>query len=126
MSQDHGHFIVPAKFYIATFVALLFLTVITVAVAQLDLGILNTPVALAIAVVKMTLVLLVFMNLYWDKGISTILVIGSFCCIATFFLLTFADVGFRGTITPIDKETFGTKSPVKLIKPGDKHDGKHH
>ena len=34
----HGHFVVPAAAYVAVFIALLVLTVVTVAVAQVDFG----------------------------------------------------------------------------------------
>lgn len=49
--------------YLAIFATLLILTGVTVGVAFVDLGALNTPVALAIAVVKATLILTFFMHL---------------------------------------------------------------
>ena len=45
-------FIIPLKYYIITLVALLILTVVTVLVAQVDLGFLNIYVAMGVAVVK--------------------------------------------------------------------------
>ena len=68
MSQNNHHFIPPLKYYIGTFLALLVLTIVTVAVAQVDLGVLNIPIALAIAVLKASLVLGFFMGLHWDNG----------------------------------------------------------
>jgi cytochrome c oxidase subunit 4 len=48
--------------YLSVFAALLVFTAITVWVAGVDLGPLNTPVALGIAVTKGTLVILFFMH----------------------------------------------------------------
>ena len=53
-NSDHnapGH-IIPFSYTLGTFIALLFLTVITVGVAQFDLGALDMPVALLVAGVK--------------------------------------------------------------------------
>ena len=50
--------VVPLKIYIAIFVALLVGTGLTVAAAYVDMGPLNTVVALSIAVVKALLVVL--------------------------------------------------------------------
>ena len=56
----------------AVFGALLFLTVITVAVTYVDLGTANLFVALLIAVIKGTLVVAFFMHLWWDSPFNTI------------------------------------------------------
>jgi cytochrome c oxidase subunit IV len=61
--QDH---VVPVTIYVAVFAALLVLTIATVAASRLDLGALNTPVALAIAITKATLVVLFFMHVRWS------------------------------------------------------------
>ena len=64
-----------------------------------------------------TLVLLFFMGLKWDKGISTVLVSGSIAAILIFFLLTYSDLGFRGTIFETDKGIHNINSPVKIVSP---------
>ena len=97
-NNHSSHFIVPVKYYIRTFIALLILTVITVAVSRVDLGILNTPMALFIALIKMSLVASFFMALRWEKGINPILALGSVIAVIIFFLFTFSDVAFRGDI----------------------------
>ena len=118
MSTDHHeHFIIPLKYYIGTFITLAIMTVITVAISRIDLGVLNTPVALGIACFKASLVLLFFMGLRWDKGISTVLVIGSIGIIIVFFLFTFSDIAFRDTFFKAESEIFGIKSPVKIVTP---------
>ena len=124
MSDDHGHFIIPIKYYIGTFIALLILTVFTVAISRVDLGFLNTPVAIGVASIKASFVLLFFMGLKWEKGISTVLIIGSMAAIFLFFLLTFSDLGFRGTIFESDKGIHNIDSPVN--KPSGKAHGSAH
>jgi cytochrome c oxidase subunit IV len=49
--------------YFGVFGALILLTFVTTGVAYLDLGVLNTPMALAIAVAKAFLVMMFFMHL---------------------------------------------------------------
>jgi cytochrome c oxidase subunit IV len=56
-----GH--VSQRTYFLVFGALMLLTFITAGAAYLDLGALNTPVALTIAIVKALLVMVFFMHL---------------------------------------------------------------
>ncbi|MDA1353474.1 MAG: cytochrome C oxidase subunit IV family protein [bacterium] len=121
--QNHSHHVIPVAVYAKTFIALLVLTALTVLASRVDLGILNTPLALGIALVKMSVVALFFMGLKWDKGISTILFVGAGVAIFIFMLLTFADFSFRGDISAEEGSTFGIKSPVKLVEPGALHHG---
>ncbi|MDZ4661514.1 MAG: cytochrome C oxidase subunit IV family protein [Pseudomonadota bacterium] len=53
--------------YLKVFTFLLIATVVTVAVAQVDLGALNTPVAFLIATIKALAVLAIFMHLKYDN-----------------------------------------------------------
>jgi len=53
---------------------LMFLTIITVAIAQVDLGALNAPVALLIASVKAAFVALYFMHLKYEDTMTWIFV----------------------------------------------------
>ena len=59
----------PAWWQTRWFLALLGLTLLTVGVAFLDLGSLNTIIALTIAVAKALLVLLFFMHLRYSSGL---------------------------------------------------------
>jgi cytochrome c oxidase subunit IV len=56
-----GH--VSEKTYFLVFGALILLTLTTTGAAYLDLGVLNTPVALTIAIAKALLVMVFFMHL---------------------------------------------------------------
>ena len=83
-----GHFIIPKKYYQFTFVALLILTVFTVLISRVDLGILNTPMALFVAIVKAGLVGAFFMGLRWEKSQFNFCIWRN-CCNDTIFLIYF-------------------------------------
>ncbi|MFG0331493.1 MAG: cytochrome C oxidase subunit IV family protein [Phycisphaerales bacterium] len=68
MSVHEPH-VVPLKWYLGVFVALLVLLVATVAVAFVPLGGLNTPLALIIAITKAALVGAIFMHLRYNPWI---------------------------------------------------------
>jgi cytochrome c oxidase subunit 4 len=77
--------------YFAVFFGLMLLTVLTVAVSRVDLGTMNTVVALAIAIVKATVVILWFMHVIHSPRLTWIVVISSFIWLAVLFVLLFAD-----------------------------------
>ena len=72
------------------------LTVLTVWVSRIDLGALNTTVAMAIAIVKATVVILWFMHVIHSPRLTWIIVISSFLWLAVMFVLFFADYSTRG------------------------------
>ena len=120
-----GHFIIPKKYYQFTFISLIILTIFTVAISRVDLGILNTPVAILVATVKASLVGAFFMGLRWEKA-NLIFVFGAIAALILFFLFTFVDLAYRGTITDEVKMTYGYKSPVKVIEYDKAHYKKDH
>src|SRR6266540_3262548 len=81
--SSHGHPENPIKYYICVFVLLMIMTGLTVFVAKFDLaekfkhtwglehisGVLNAIVALTIAVIKATAVVLIFMHVRWSSGV---------------------------------------------------------
>ena len=95
--------VVPVKTYLGIFVALLVLTALTTGVAFVDFGDLhtgirlldmiplNTVVALAIAVLKMLLVILFFMHVKYSSGLTKIVVMTGFLFLAILMSLTLAD-----------------------------------
>jgi cytochrome c oxidase subunit 4 len=85
-----GH-IVPPKILIATAAALLVLTVITVWIAQFDFGAGNIYVALGIAALKASLVVLFFMHLRWDRPFNSIVFVGSLFLVALFITFAMTD-----------------------------------
>jgi cytochrome c oxidase subunit 4 len=81
---------VPVRILVATGVALLILTVITVVVARFDFGAANVAVALAIAGIKASLVVLFFMHLKYDRPFHSFVFVGSIAFVLLFigFALT--------------------------------------
>jgi cytochrome c oxidase subunit IV len=77
--------------YFAVFLGLMVLTVVTVAVSRIDLGTLNTGVAMAIAILKATIVILWFMHVIHSPRLTWIVVMSSFIWLAVLFVLMFAD-----------------------------------
>ena len=85
-----GH-LVPPKILVATAAALLVLTAITVWVAQFDFGAGNIYVALGIAALKASLVVLFFMHLRWDRPFNSIVFVGSLFLVALFITFAMTD-----------------------------------
>jgi cytochrome c oxidase subunit 4 len=86
-----GH-IVPLRVLVAVWVALLVLTIVTVAAVRVDLGKLNLWIALVIATVKGTLVALYFMHLRYDRPFYGIVFIA-----ALLFVMLFAGLAMMDT-----------------------------
>jgi cytochrome c oxidase subunit 4 len=93
-----GH-VSPKSTYYMIFGALMVGTVITVAAAFIDLGILNFPVALAIAVTKATLVILFFMHVKYSSRLTKLFVGMAFFFLFILFGLTLTDYLTRGLQT---------------------------
>jgi cytochrome c oxidase subunit IV len=93
--------IMANKVYYLIFGALLVLTGVTVAVAFVDLGVLNDVVAMAIAVLKASLVILFFMHVKYSSRVTKLTVAGGFIFLGIFFLLIMCDYLTRGVLLPI-------------------------
>ncbi len=89
-SHGVGH-IVPIKTLVATGLALLVFTLITVLAAKIDLGDLNIWIALAIAVLKASLVVLFFMHLKYDRPFNGIVFVTSVAFVALFISFALTD-----------------------------------
>jgi cytochrome c oxidase subunit IV len=88
VTTDH---IVPTRVYYLIFAALMIGTAITVAVAFVDLGAFNAVVALTIAVIKATLVVLFFMHVRYSTKLTWAVVAGSVFWLGILLALTFSD-----------------------------------
>jgi cytochrome c oxidase subunit 4 len=91
MSREHAHIITPVLTYVAVFVTLLVLTYITWWVAQHDYGALNTPVALGVAVLKASLVVIYFMGVRYNTPLTKVVVLSGFFWLLILFGLTMGD-----------------------------------
>lgn len=85
--------------YVLVFVALLLLAALTTGIAYVNLGSFNTVVALVIAAIKMSLVGLFFMHLWYSRGLTRIVVLAGFFWLALMVSFTLADVFSRSWIT---------------------------
>src|SRR5579872_714290 len=101
----------PLKTYVTVFVSLISLTLLTTAVAFIDLGPFNTVVALAIAFCKMMLVILFFMHVRHSGGLVRITIIAGFFWLALLIGLTMADYQTR-TWTPPPQAWSKTAPPT--------------
>jgi cytochrome c oxidase subunit 4 len=88
--------VVSLRTYIAVFISLLVGTGLTVLAASVDMGWLNTPIALAIAVVKATLVILFFMHVRYSSRLTQIIIAASLLWLAIMVTFTLSDYFFRG------------------------------
>lgn len=73
---------VPLFTLLGVFAALLVLTVLTVAVTNIDLGAANIWLALGIAAAKAALVALYFMHLRWDSPFNGIVLVAALFMVA--------------------------------------------
>jgi cytochrome c oxidase subunit 4 len=105
MSDNHGHHIIPFRTLATVFGSLLVLTVITVAVAQIDLGPLDVPVAIGIATVKAALVALYFMALKYDKPVNALTFTVGTLFVVIFVTFTLFDTAFRGDLGNVSSKT---------------------
>ena len=88
--------VVPVSIYVGVFLALMVGTALTTAVAYIDLGPFNTVVALVIAFIKMTLVILFFMHVKYQSGLTQIAIVCAFFWLAIMITLTLSDELTRG------------------------------
>lgn len=96
MSEEHTEHaphvhVTPMWVYIAVFLALAIGTVLTWWISTIDLGWANTPIALVIATIKATLVILFFMHVIHSTRLTWVVIVSSFLWLAVLFVLTFAD-----------------------------------
>jgi cytochrome c oxidase subunit 4 len=93
----HAH-IASVPFYVGIFMALTFLTIVTVGVSYIHLGKANLIVAVIIASIKAALVLLFFMHLKYDTRFHGLIVIATVCFIGVFFAYTMNDTERRAEV----------------------------
>ena len=102
--------------YVGIFLALIFLTFVTVKVSYYDFGSANIIIAMLVATMKATLVAAFFMHLRYDKLFNTLAFISAFLFLSVFIVLTYDDLGRRGQV---DWVYGGTVDPrTGLAAPG--------
>src|ERR1700759_2232012 len=93
--DDHHHglsHVAPVKVLVATGGSLLVLTLVTVLATKVDFGAnINLAVAMAIAVLKATLVILFFMHLKYDRLFHSVVFVGAILAASLFVGFTLMD-----------------------------------
>ena len=90
--------VVSRKTYFGIFGALMVLTALTVWVATFDLGRWNAIMALSIAVVKATLVVLYFMHVRYSSKLTWVFVCAGIIWLIILFAFTLSDFLTRGWV----------------------------
>ena len=106
-----GH-VLPFSVYMRTLVTLLILTIVTVAVAQIDFGSFNAVVALFIATIKAVLVACFFMHLKFESRLVIMFAIYPIILLFLFIGSNVLDVHDRVHIYP---STGADAAGVKLL-----------
>jgi cytochrome c oxidase subunit IV len=100
MMEQHEHpqepHVVPISLYIVIFLSLMVLTALTVFAATKDFGPGNTIIAVSIAALKATLVILFFMHVRYNDNIVRIAVFAGFLWLGIMIVLTLSDYIGRG------------------------------
>jgi cytochrome c oxidase subunit IV len=96
VSEQHSeHHIVSPKIYFAIFAVLMICTILTVMAAEIDLNQyfrgLNIIVALTIAVIKASLVVLFFMHAKYSPKRTQMVIIASIFWLAVMLFMTMSD-----------------------------------
>lgn len=94
-AHEHEQHVVPYRTYVNVWLALIGLTLVTVAASLTDLRHLAVFTAILIACSKSMLVILYFMHIRFESRLFTWILVAIFGTYAIFLILTFADYSFR-------------------------------
>ena len=83
--------VASVRTFILVFLALFVLTIVTAGVAFFDLGFMNTPIALGIAMFKASLVVWYFMGVRWNTPLTKVVVVAGLFWLLIMFGLTMND-----------------------------------
>jgi cytochrome c oxidase subunit IV len=103
--QEHSEHIVSPGTYTIIIISLLILTALTVGAAYVNLGRFNIVVALLIATIKATLVVLIFMHAKYAPERTKLVIIAGIFWLALLLFMTLSDyasrVDYRGVRYPM-------------------------
>jgi cytochrome c oxidase subunit 4 len=88
---EHEHHITPPGVYIVIFLTLLVFTALTVGASYIEMGIFNPVIALAIGVIKATLVVLFFMGVKYSTKLTKLTVFAGLFTFMALVGMTLAD-----------------------------------
>ena len=110
-SESHPH-IVSLRVYLMVGLALYILTAVTVRVSLILLGGLNVVVAVTIAAIKATLVVLFFMHLLYDNKMYALVFLVAILFLAFFIMLTMFDVVTRDEMDELQLKPIEEKAAI--------------
>jgi cytochrome c oxidase subunit IV len=90
----------PVRVYSLTLACLLFLTFLTVLIAQFDLGEANVFAAIGVATIKATIVALFFMHLLHDKLMNSVVLCTALVMLGLLLAFSFMDSTTRDDMVP--------------------------
>jgi len=94
--EDNGvEYILSYPKLLAVLCVLFALTALTIIVSRIDLGILNIWIAILIASIKGSFVLLFFMHLKYESRLLKMTFVGTVVCLAILIGFIFWDISFR-------------------------------
>jgi cytochrome c oxidase subunit 4 len=97
MSENH---VVSPRLYLLVFASLMVLTFVTVAASRYDFGPGNTVVAMAIAILKASLVILFFMHVKYSSRLVQLTMVAAFLWLALLIAGALSDYDSRGRVNP--------------------------
>ena len=98
-AAHHSHEFGPGKL-ILNWLVLVCLTFSTFGVSQIDMPVnMHLAAAICIAIVKLSLVVLFFMHLWWGEGVNRIVFLTSFVFLLVLMFFVMADVGTRFSLS---------------------------
>ena len=113
-AQDAHEHVDALKSYLIVFFTLLALLLLTVGVYTIDLGVMNTVIALIIASIKGLLVMLVFMHLRHGTRLTWVIASTGFVWLCIMITFLFADYLSRNAIPEAVKYPVAANSRVAM------------
>src|SRR5215469_4123911 len=98
-SDEHRQHVIPSSVYVSIWAILMFLTGLTVFVSFIELHDWNIVLALTIATIKATLVVLFFMHLFYSSKLTKVTVIAALFFLFLLLALSMTDYLTRGWLT---------------------------
>jgi cytochrome c oxidase subunit 4 len=98
-SEEHRQHVIATSIYVGIWAILMFMTGLTVFVSFIELHDWNIVLALTIATIKATLVVLFFMHLYYSSKLTKVTVIAAIFFLFLLLALSMTDYLTRGWLT---------------------------
>jgi cytochrome c oxidase subunit 4 len=130
--HENHHHVSPVWMYVAVFVALVVLTIVTYVVSFANLGPMSLLVAMVVAVTKASLVIAFFMHLAYEDRFYLFIFLTAFLGIFIFFAFILFDISASGDlhddadlgVPRIERDVAATETeaePHALPKPAREH-----